>query len=128
VTLPEEIAGMRRALGQELARLRHAAGLSQRQFAPLTSYSRSTLSDAELGRGRVSRDFWERCEIILRAGDALTRLYDETETVTAAYQSAAVQAAARGPLGEPPAPSRVTLQICPVCHQAVKVILLPPGR
>jgi hypothetical protein len=26
---------MRRALGQEPARLRHAAGLSQRQFAPL---------------------------------------------------------------------------------------------
>jgi transcriptional regulator with XRE-family HTH domain len=118
---------MRRALGQELARLRHAAGLSQRQFAPLTSYSRSTLSDAELGRGRISRDFWERCEIILRAGDALTRLCDETETVAAAYQAAAVQAA-RSSLGEPPVPSRVNLQICPVCHQAVKVVLLPPGR
>jgi transcriptional regulator with XRE-family HTH domain len=127
VTVPEEVAGMRRALGQELARLRHAAGLSQRQFAPLTSYSRSTLSDAELGRGRVSRDFWERCEIILRVGDALTRLYDETETVAAAYQAAAVQAG-RSSLGEPPVPTRVTLQICPVCHQAVKVVLLPPGR
>src|SRR5258708_36976256 len=127
MTVPEEVAGMRRALGQELARLRHAAGLSQRQFAPLTSYSRSTLSDAELGRGRISRDFWERCEIIVRAGDALTRLYDETETGAAAYQAAAVQRA-RSALGDPPVTSRVTLQICPARHQAVKVVLLPPAR
>lgn len=130
MTVPDEVLTMRRALGKELARLRLAAGFTQRQFAPLTSYSRSTLSDAELGRGRASRDFWERCQAILRAGGALTRRYDEAETVAAAYQAAAMHAAqsARGPQTSPPVPSRVTVQVCPVCHQPVEVVLLPPGR
>ena len=128
MTVAEEVRQMRRALGQELARLRQAAGFTQRQFAPLTAYSRSTLSDAELGRSRVGRDFWERCQAVLQAGDTLTRRYDETEAVAAAHQAAAVHDArsARGPLSEVP----VTVQVCPVCHQPVKVILLAgnPGR
>ena len=128
MTVAEEVRQMRRALGQELSRLRQSAGFTQRQFAPLTAYSRSTLSDAELGRSRVGRDFWERCQAVLQAGDTLTRRYDETEAVAAAHQAAAVHDArsARGPLAEVP----VTVQVCPVCHQPVRVILLAgnPGR
>ncbi len=46
----ERIWEQRRALGRRLASLRSRSGFSQWEFAPLTGYSRSTLSDAELGR------------------------------------------------------------------------------
>jgi transcriptional regulator with XRE-family HTH domain len=120
VTVPEEVLQMRRALGRELARLRRAAGMTQREFAPLTSYSRGTVSDAEGGR-RVARDFWERCQQILQAGDVLTRRWDEIEAVTAAHQAEA-HYAGRSQRGVQEIP--VTIQVCPVCHHPVKVILL----
>jgi transcriptional regulator with XRE-family HTH domain len=111
---------MRRELGQELGKRRQAAGFTQRQFAPLTSYSRGTVSAAEGGR-RVTRDFWERCEQILQAGDLFTRRWDEIEAAAAAHQSQALYAARsqRGLMEIP-----VTIQVCPVCHHLVKVILL----
>ena len=74
---------MRRALGQQLAAMRNRAGLSQWELAPLTGYSRSTLSDAELGRYRLRREFWLRCDELLRADGRLVASYDRIETAAA---------------------------------------------
>jgi transcriptional regulator with XRE-family HTH domain len=137
----EQVREMRRALGRELAARRREAGYSQRQLAPLTGYARSTLSDAELGRHHVRRDFWERCQRVLGAGGVLTGRYDEVEAVAAAWRAAAVRAAqaareqraATGPGTRPPAgnpdspqapPGIMTVQQCPACHQPLAVITI----
>ena len=74
---------MRRALGRQLAAMRNRAGLSQWDLAPLTGYSRSTLSDAELGRHRLRREFWLRCDALLKADGRLVTAYDRIETAAA---------------------------------------------
>jgi transcriptional regulator with XRE-family HTH domain len=93
MTDADQVLQMRRGLGRELAARRRAAGFSQRQLAPLTGYTRSTLSDAELGRHHVRRDFWERCQRVLRVGGELTCRYDQIEAVAAACRAAAIRAA-----------------------------------
>jgi transcriptional regulator with XRE-family HTH domain len=152
VTGAEQVREMRQSLGRELAARRREAGYSQRQLAPLTGYARSTLSDAELGRHHVRRDFWERCQRVLRAGGVLTGRYDQIEAVAAAWRAAAVRAAQaareeravrqEGSAASPAAPasgdgdaphgpgSIVTVQECPACHQPVAVItvLAAPPR
>ena len=75
----EHVWEQRRALGRRLAALRSRSGFSQWEFAPLTGYSRSTLSDAELGRHRLRREFWERCEEALASGGLLIAAYDQIE-------------------------------------------------
>jgi transcriptional regulator with XRE-family HTH domain len=91
----ERIWEQRRALGRRLAALRSRAGFSQWEFAPLTGYSRSTLSDAELGRHRLRREFWQRCDDALRADGALIAAYDRIEVqASAARRSARSQAQA----------------------------------
>src|SRR5579875_3662102 len=133
----ERIWEQRRALGRRLAALRSRAGFSQWEFAPLTGYSRSTLSDAELGRHRLRREFWQRCDDALRADGALIAAYDRIEVqASAARRSARSQAqAAReeqaserlhallpdapGPASadtDPEAP-RTVVESCPHCHQ-----------
>src|SRR6202012_1765081 len=82
---PEEASGeslqqMRRALGRQLAALRNRAGLNQWDLAPLTGSSRSTLSDADLGRHRMRRQFWVRCDELLKAGNGLGAGYDHIES------------------------------------------------
>ena len=85
----------RRALGQRLAALRSCSGFSQWDFAPLTGYSRSTLSDAELGRHRLRREFWQRCDQALTSEGVLTAAYDRIEALaTAVRRSARIQAQA----------------------------------
>ena len=85
----------RRALGRRLASLRSRSGFSQWEFAPLTGYSRSTLSDAELGRHRLRREFWERCDGALMTDGVLTAAYDRIEVAaTAVRRSARSQAQA----------------------------------
>ncbi len=79
----ETVTQMRRALGGQLAAMRNRAGLSQWDLAPLTGYSRSTLSDAELGRHRLRREFWLRCDALLKADGRLVAAYDRTETAAA---------------------------------------------
>jgi transcriptional regulator with XRE-family HTH domain len=158
VTGAEQVREMRQSLGRELAARRREAGYSQRQLAPLTGYARSTLSDAELGRHHVRRDFWERCQRVLHAGGVLTGRYDQIEAVAAAWRAAALRAAqaareqraareertaqeespawpaappAAGDGDAPQAPaSIVTVQLCPACHQPVAVItvLAAPPR
>lgn len=75
----EHVWEQRRALGRRLAALRSRSGFSQWEFAPLTGYSRSTLSDAELGRHRLRREFWERCDQALASGGMLIVAYDQIE-------------------------------------------------
>jgi len=69
----------RRALGARLARLRTAAGLTQHDLAPLVGYGRSTVGNVEIGKQRVPRRFWLRCDEILATGGGLTEAYDEVE-------------------------------------------------
>jgi transcriptional regulator with XRE-family HTH domain len=75
----EHVWEQRRALGRRLAALRSRSGFSQWEFAPLTGYSRSTLSDAELGRHRLRREFWQRCDEALASGGMLIAAYDQIE-------------------------------------------------
>ena len=49
----------------------------------MTGYSRSTLSDAELGRHRLRREFWLRCDELLKADSRLVASYDRIETAAA---------------------------------------------
>jgi transcriptional regulator with XRE-family HTH domain len=149
---PERIWEQRQALGRRLAALRSQAGFSQWEFAPLTGYSRSTLSDAELGRHRLRREFWLRCDGALRAGGALITAYDRIEVqASAARRSARTQAqAAReeqaaqrlralvppgcgparevppaGPGSAGPPAARAGFGRCPHCHQPVTVMIVP---
>src|ERR1700729_534228 len=140
----ERIWEQRQALGRRLAALRSRAGFSQWEFAPLTGYSRSTLSDAELGRHRLRREFWQRCDDALRADGALTAAYDRIEVqATAARRSARLQAQAVReeqasarlhallPAGEPvtdPDSPRAVVEQCPHCRQPVTVIIVPAPR
>src|SRR6201999_4157627 len=97
---PDEASGeslqqMRRALGRQLAALRNRAGLSQWDLAPLTGYSRSTLSDAELGRHRLRRQFWVRCDELLKAENRLVAGYDQIESAGAVLQQRSGRPGAR---------------------------------
>lgn len=65
------------ALGRQLATLRNKAGYSQWEFAPLTGFSRSTLSDAELGRHWQSRDFWISADTALKRDGQLLAAFDQ---------------------------------------------------
>src|ERR1700753_3671875 len=76
----ESLLQMRRALGRQLAAQRNRGGPSQWDLAPLTGYSRSTLSDAELGRHRLRREFWVRCDELLKAEGRLVASYDRIRT------------------------------------------------
>ncbi len=151
----ERIWEQRRALGRRLAALRSRAGFSQWEFAPLTGYSRSTLSDAELGRHRLRREFWQRCDDALRADGALIAAYDRIEVqASAVRRSARSQAqAAReeqasqrlhallpdqpSPAREPSPPAlespdpeapRTVVERCPHCRQPVTVMIVPAPR
>jgi hypothetical protein len=82
----QSLLQMRRALGRQLASMRNRAGLSQWDLAPLTGYSRSTLSDAELGRHRLRREFWLRCDGLLQGEGRLVASYDQIESAGAVLQ------------------------------------------
>jgi hypothetical protein len=143
---PERVWEMRRALGRQLAASRSHAGYSQWEFAPLTGYSRSTLSDAELGRHRLRREFWLRCDAALLAGGALVAAYDRIEATAAAMrrkvrsqaqaareeqaserlQALLPVATAAGADGDvPPAAARpAVVEQCPYCRQPVAVVIV----
>ena len=150
----ETVAQMRRALGQQLAAMRNRAGLSQWELAPLTGYSRSTLSDAELGRHRLRREFWLRCDELLKADSRLVASYDRIETAAAIMRprarstaelardqdaSARLQAVRPAPApvsaddtGRDPAGSLAAMEACPHCRRPIAVLVVPaaagPGR
>jgi transcriptional regulator with XRE-family HTH domain len=66
---------LRRFFGGELARLREAAGLSQRELAPLIAYSLDMLRAVEQGKRVPTKDFTERCDAELNSGGLLGRLW-----------------------------------------------------
>ena len=156
---PDEASGeslqqMRRALGRQLAALRNRAGLSQWDLAPLTGYSRSTLSDAELGRHRLRRQFWVRCDELLKAENRLVAGYDQIESAGAVLQQRSGRPAPRlqavQPVHQPVQPvqpvppeppavsrpdplaadraSRVAVESCPHCRRPIAVLLVPNPR
>ena len=151
----ETVTQLRRALGRQLAAMRNRAGLSQWELAPLTGYSRSTLSDAELGRHRLRREFWLRCDELLQAGGRLVACYDRVESAAAGLRQRArstelareEHASAGLPAVRPappensrreqatgdPAESPVTMEACPHCRRPIAVLVVPaapagPGR
>jgi hypothetical protein len=72
-----DAAWMKKEMGLELARRRHAAGLSQDEFAALTGeYSRSHLSHAEGGRDGVGRNFWVVADRLLGTDELFASSYD----------------------------------------------------
>lgn len=75
--IPDVVYGSWRSLGRQLAGLRRSAGYTQHGFAPMTFYGRSTVANAEAGQQRVGREFWARCDGLLRADGRLLRRYDE---------------------------------------------------
>src|SRR5450755_4519149 len=148
----ETVTQLRRALGHQLAAMRNRAGLSQWELAPLTGYSRSTLSDAELGRHRLRREFWLRCDGLLKADSRLVASYDRIETAAAVirqrerstaqlareqHASSRLQAVRPAPdlvddHGRDPGGSLVAMEACPHCRRPIAVLVVPaaagPGR
>jgi transcriptional regulator with XRE-family HTH domain len=139
----EATAAARAELGRQLADFRLKAGLSQRELAPLIGYSRGALSDAERGRGRISRDFWKCADRALAAGGELLAGFDRIGAMRTAQRSRAArqQQAEREerlerrrqgrqvtggavPAGAGGIAGRIAVQECPNCHQPVEVILL----
>jgi DNA-binding XRE family transcriptional regulator len=137
----ESLLQMRRALGRQLAAQRNRAGLSQWDLAPLTGYSRSTLSDAELGRHRLRREFWLRCDELLKAEGRLVASYDRIETAVTVLEQRSHGTARRArdhrsPLRAVPAPdhdavrpsgahSRIAMEACPHCRRPIAVLVVP---
>jgi transcriptional regulator with XRE-family HTH domain len=152
-TTDQSLLQMRRALGRQLAALRNRAGLSQWDLAPMTGYSRSTLSDAELGRHRLRREFWVRCDELLKADGRLVAGYDRIESAGAVLRQRPRDSARRArdelaatrlravrpvpdedPPPGPPAPpvvtaadraSRVAMESCPHCRRPIAVLVVP---
>lgn len=58
----------RRELGRRLAGARKAAGYTQEQLAVAIGYSRSTVSNAEIGHPDIALAFWARCDRALKIG------------------------------------------------------------
>jgi DNA-binding XRE family transcriptional regulator len=82
---------LRRDLGRRLAQARKTAGYTQQRLATATGYSRSTVSNAEIGHPDVARVFWIRCDEVLKSGRAFELAFEQ------------VRAAERDPAAEPPA-------------------------
>jgi DNA-binding XRE family transcriptional regulator len=81
-------------LGRRLAAARKAAGLTQQRLAAATGYSRSTVSNAEIGHPDVARVFWVRCDEILKSGRAFELAFEQ---VRAAERDQAAEPSAPGP-------------------------------
>jgi transcriptional regulator with XRE-family HTH domain len=71
---------LRRDLGQALAAARKAAGYTQHQLALATGYSRSTVSNAEIGHPDVARLFWVRCDKVLKSGRTYELAFEKIRT------------------------------------------------
>ena len=62
---------------RRLALTRRAAGYNQYQFAAKLHYSRSTVSNAEIGHPDVARRFWVACDRVLGSGCYFTQAFEE---------------------------------------------------
>jgi DNA-binding XRE family transcriptional regulator len=70
----------RRDLGRRLAAARKAAGYTQQQLAVAAGYSRSTVSNAEIGHPDVAQVFWARCDQVLKSDGAYALAFDQVRT------------------------------------------------
>ena len=89
----ESFTQTRRALGAEPAAYRRAANYTQAALARLTGCSRSTIANVETGHQRVSRDFWERADEVLRTGGVLAHGHDDIEATAQRERHAAARQA-----------------------------------
>src|SRR5687767_6674447 len=106
--IPDVVYGSWHSLGRQLAGLRRSAGYTQHAFAPMTFYGRSTVANAEAGQQRVGREFWARCDGLLRADGHLLRRYDEIVAMEQGLQRVRVGRGrdTEGPGGERPGGER----------------------
>jgi Helix-turn-helix domain len=72
----DDVAPLRRALGDLLAAHRAISGLTQRELARAIGYARTTVGTAEAGHRQPARAFWVRCDDQLGAGGELLRAYE----------------------------------------------------
>jgi transcriptional regulator with XRE-family HTH domain len=136
----DEVAGMRKDLGRQLAALRRTARLTQFGLALLIGFSRSAVSLAEIGRQGQAREFWEACdkalatEGVLAAGaDHIAAVHDALERAAALAAQEAREAravAAMAAAGQPRLSAGVAaVQPCPHCGGEVTVLAtLIPGE
>ena len=89
----DTVPALLRELGQQLAALRREAGLTQENLAALTTFSRTTVSVAEIGHQPQSRQFWAACDKALDSGSVLAAGSDQIHAVRQAEERAAACAA-----------------------------------
>ena len=82
---PDGLQQTRRALGQQLAKLRKAADLTQHQLADSVYASRSSIAGIETGRQNADRDFWTRADHLTHADGALLAAYDHLRDLQARH-------------------------------------------
>lgn len=86
MTDPARIRQAWKALGQQLATYRRAAGFTQHALAPLAHYGRSTIANAETGHQHPDRAFWLRCDELLHAGGQLVAGYEQIIAIEREYR------------------------------------------
>jgi len=102
---PERVAAARGALGRRLASFRVAAGLTQYALAEAVHYTRSTVGNIEVGRQNAPREFWSKCDGLLRAGGALLDGYDQLQQLRTMVNRAEAAATIVGIRGATSGPS-----------------------
>jgi DNA-binding XRE family transcriptional regulator len=93
---------LRRDLGRRLAAARRAAGYTQQRLAAATGYSRSTVSNAEIGHPDVAQVFWVRCDEILNSGRTFGLAFEQVRAAErdhAAESAKAADGSQAGPAG-----------------------------
>jgi diguanylate cyclase (GGDEF)-like protein len=79
----EDIADMRRELGEQLSNWRKRASMTQQELAKITGFSRSTVANAETGQGGAAA-FWAAADRAVRAAGSLAAGWTRIEAANAA--------------------------------------------
>ena len=104
----DDLAPLKKALGDLLAARRAAAGLTQLQLARAISYGRTTVATAESGHRQPAAEFWTGCDEILAAGGDLTRAYGQLAAARRHLVDQRVQAGRSRRAGQPDSDLAVT--------------------
>lgn len=96
----QQVQDAKRVLGETLARLRNARGLTQADVATRVHSSRSTIAGVESGQQVVDRIFWQRCEDLLGGDGQLLAGYDHYRRTRQRYDEEKAAAAQRARWGE----------------------------
>ena len=143
----DEVTAARRELGHLLARLRHGAGLSQRQLARTLGYSAAVVALAEKGRPAAAEGFWVSADQVLGADGQLCAGYHKLRDMQQAARESerSRQIAVRLERISGSASDRLrdiaghdgargatatAIGMCPSCHQPVMLVtvLTAPGE